>query len=141
MSELTPQILLVDDDPDDHFFMQTVVKEFSPEIKVHSVYNGAQAMDLLLKGEDSPEENYTPDLILTDLNMPLLSGLELLKELKKNSKLCNIPVFIISTSKNDKIESECLIHGALKYYLKPISTEDLKGIISEVLLASGLGTV
>ena len=131
MRETTPKILLVDDDPDDHFFMQTVIKEFSPVITMKSVYNGVQALEHLKQG-------FTADVILTDLNMPILSGLELLKELKKSPSLRNIPVFVISTSKNEKVESDCLNNGALKYYLKPISTEDLKHIIAEVLLTAGV---
>ena len=131
MRETTPKILLVDDDPDDHFFMQTVIREFNPSITMKSVYNGVQALEHLKQG-------FRADLILTDLNMPILSGLDLLKELKKNPGLKDIPVFVISTSKNEKVESDCLNHGALKYYLKPISTEDLKHILSEVLLTAGV---
>ncbi|MGZ3901666.1 MAG: response regulator [Bacteroidia bacterium] len=133
---MSPKILLVDDDQDDHFFMQTVIREFNHSISLKSVYNGVQALDLLLKKNN--DQDFIPDLILTDVNMPILNGLELLKELKKNPLLKNIPVFIISTSKNEKIESECLKNGALKYYLKPISTEDLKSIISEVFLTAGV---
>jgi CheY-like chemotaxis protein len=139
MRETTPKILLVDDDPDDHFFMETVIKEFNPLIEIRSVYNGVQALDFLDKKQGiHRDDDFFPDVILTDLNMPILNGIELLVELKKNPKLCEIPVFVISTSKNEKIEKECLTHGALKYYLKPISTADLKGIISEVLATAGI---
>lgn len=133
MREISPKILLVDDDPDDHFFMQTVIREFDPCINVKSVYNGVQALDVLTKLEGG-----LPDLILTDLNMPILSGFELLVELKNNPALKDIPVFIISTSKQPKLEKDCLDKGALKYYLKPISTNDLKSIMEDVFQLAGL---
>lgn len=136
MSESTPKILLVDDDQDDHFFMKIVIREFNPLLEIKSVFNGVQALDFL-KNQHS-QNNLLPDLILTDLNMPIMNGLELLVELKKNPALESIPVFVISTSKNDKVERECLSNGALKYYLKPITTEDLKHIISEVLVTAGI---
>lgn len=135
MIETTPKILLVDDDQDDHFFMKIVIREFNPLIEVKSVYNGVEALAFLTGDE---KESFVPDVILTDLNMPILNGIELLAELKKNKSLKNIPVFIISTSKNEKIEKECLSKGAVKYYLKPISTNDLKSIISEILNAAGI---
>ncbi len=134
MRDISPKILLVDDDPDDHFFMQSVINEFDPAIKVKSVSNGVEALDFLIKNED----DFHPDLILTDLNMPVLNGLDLLIELKKNKDLKSIPVFIISTSKQAKIEKECLDNGALKYYLKPISTNDLKTIIEDVFSLAGI---
>lgn len=133
MRENSPQILLVDDDPDDHFFMKAVIKEFDPSINVISVYNGIQALEYLKK-----EDHAHPDLILTDLNMPVLNGLELLKQLKDDNKLKKIPVFIISTSKQPKMETECLESGAMKYYLKPISTNDLKSIIDDVFELAGI---
>jgi CheY-like chemotaxis protein len=135
MSEMTPKILLVDDDQDDHFFMKTVIKEFNPLIQVKSVYNGVQAVNFLA---ETKQDTFIPDVILTDLNMPIMNGIELLIELKKNPAYKEIPVFIISTSKNEKVEKECMDNGAVKYYLKPISTCDLKSIISEILLTAGI---
>ncbi|MCW3075936.1 MAG: response regulator [Bacteroidetes bacterium] len=138
MRESAPKILLVDDDQDDHFFMKTVINEFNPYMEVRSVYNGVEALDFLLNKGDYINNDFAPDLILTDVNMPILNGLEFLKDLKKNPVLKDLPVFIISTSKNAQLEKEYIKHGAVKYYLKPISTSDLKGIISDVLVQSGL---
>lgn len=135
----SPKILLVDDDPDDHFFIESVINDFDSNIQIKSVYNGVQALDFL-RSSQSPLENesFYPDFILTDLNMPLLNGYELLIELKKDNQLKHIPVFIISTSKQPQIERDCMEHGALKYYLKPISANDLKSIIDDVLVITGI---
>ncbi|MCW3077388.1 MAG: response regulator receiver protein [Bacteroidetes bacterium] len=139
-------ILIVDDDIDEHFLIQTAIKEVDYKIHVLSVYNGVQGIDYLLKkGSYSNEEHVTPDIILTDLNMPLCNGIEFLRELKSHDSLKHIRVVVMSTSSDSKTKETCLSLGASEYIIKPIMTSVyagiIKGMISNYLLKSDITPV
>ncbi len=75
----------------------------------------------------------TFDIILTDINMPDINGLELLSFLKNHPNYCEIPVVIISTEKTDQDRKRGLALGADDYVTKPFRPEDLQSIIRRLL--------
>lgn len=126
-------ILVADDDVDDQFLIQQAVKETSPEHKLAAVHNGLQLMDFLLrKGKYLQEETFMPDLILLDINMPLLDGFEVLAMMRKDETLKNIPTYILSTSRSEQDMKRSLQLGASAFYSKPHQYAQLKGIIGEI---------
>lgn len=127
-------ILIVDDDVDEHFLIQTAIKEVDYKIHVLSVYNGAQGIDYLLKqGSYSSDEHLIPDIILTDLNMPLRNGLEFLRDVKSHDTLKEIQVVVMSTSSDPKTKETCLNLGAAEYIVKPVMTSVYSAIIKRMI--------
>lgn len=126
-------IVIADDDPDDQYMMHKATWEMNAQHKITSVYNGIQLMDYLQR--TGMYKNYTdplPDCIFLDLNMPLLSGTEALKRIKKNEQLAHLPVFILSTSKSAHEKENLLALGAHGFYTKTYEYNELKKIISAV---------
>ena len=108
-------ILLVEDNPPDVRMIQEIFNGFHTETKLYNVHNGVEALKFLNKKEKYQNE-ITPDLILLDLNIPLVDGFEVLKEIKNSENLRMIPTIILTTSKdkNDflkaqKLEADCFI--------------------------------
>lgn len=115
--------LQIDDDTDDcELFMEalTAVSESS----YIGINDPVEAFHKLLMQE------VKPDVIFLDLNMPVMSGLELLTEIKKQDALQQIPVIIFSTSQLEDIKREAKLLGAHDYISKPNNFNDLKQILS-----------
>lgn len=129
----TLNIIISDDDPDDQYFMHKAVWETNLQHKITSVYNGIQLMDYLQRtGMYKNCKDDPADCIFLDLNMPLLSGTEALKRIKRNTDLSNIPVFILSTSKSSNEKENLITLGAAGFYTKSNEYNGLKKIILEV---------
>jgi two-component system, chemotaxis family, chemotaxis protein CheY len=75
--------------------------------------------------------NFTVDLIVADINMPKLSGEDLIRKIKLNEKLKNIPVIIISSNENNVIKKELEELGILGFIQKPIKPENILSFIGE----------
>ena len=121
-------ILLTDDDKDDQqFIIETLVKKgFNGAIKIFE--NGAELTDYL----------YTTGLtdsviILLDLNMPLKSGYETLKEIKEHHRLKTIPVFIITCSQREEDKQYCLKTGCEQFFSKPNTVNQYNNIVDAIL--------
>ena len=80
--------------------------------------NGEEALGIL------ENTSNLPDIVLLDLNMPKISGIEFLKIIKQNDDLKHIPVIILTTSSNQKDLLECYKTGMSGYVLKPLKYED-----------------
>ena len=89
-------------------------------------------MDLLLQRNKYNKYDDIPDLILLDLNMPLMDGFEALKQIKSTPKLKDIPVYIISTSRSEKDKEMALKLGATGFYHKGASSQDIHKIMKLV---------
>jgi len=85
--------------------------------KITGAVNGKEALDYM--------ENNPVDLVLSDLQMPVMSGLELLKTVKENSKLKDIPFLVLTADSDPEKNQEALNLGALDYIVKPSSPDDL----------------
>ncbi|WP_456312359.1 response regulator [Pseudomonas shirazensis] len=124
-------ILLADDDTDDTEMFCEALADVNKDIICYCAENGNKALQILDKLEVKPK------LIFLDLNMPLMDGWQCLKILKKDANYQDIPVIMISTSshKNDMEKASDL--GAICYFVKPNSYEDLKYVLQS--LTSNLG--
>lgn len=108
-------ILLLEDDYVDALTIKRAFKELKLQNDLVIAQNGEEALEMLNEGM-----NPKPGIILLDINMPKMNGIEFLKELKTIKEYKNIPVIILTTSKDpdDKIESFDL--GIAGYITKPI---------------------
>jgi two-component system, chemotaxis family, chemotaxis protein CheY len=96
-----------------------------PEVQPIEVASGFEALKML------PQQTF--DIILTDINMPDINGLELLSFLKNHTNYKSIPVVIISTEKSDADRKRGLALGADDYLTKPFDPKDLQIIIRKLL--------
>ncbi|HRO42700.1 MAG TPA: response regulator [Flavipsychrobacter sp.] len=118
-------ILIAEDDADDRFLLRTAFEENGFTDRLHFVENGVEVIEYLNSINISEKGKNFPRFILLDLNMPKKDGREVLKELKQNLNLKNIPVIIFSTTNNEQEMRRCYELGANSYITKPNSFESL----------------
>lgn len=112
---LSYNILIVDDDPDDRDILLDSFQQIGVE-QVHSVASADAAISFL---QAIVDDRNLPKLIITDLNMPGISGHELLRALKGMRRYQHIPVIVCSTSASPLEAETCLASGAKDYITKP----------------------
>jgi len=115
-------ILLVEDDVVDIKTVQRAFRENHIVNPLFTVGNGQEALEFLRHEgrHEDPQNNPRPGIILLDLNMPVMNGLEFLKAVKADHELRSIPVVVLTTSKeeNDRVASYNL--GIAGYIVKPV---------------------
>lgn len=109
------KILVVDDKPS---MSQLLVRFLQNTYDVTTKADGLQAISWLQSG------NF-PDVILTDLQMPVMDGIELIKRVKESGYLNGIPIIVLSSQESSNIRVECLKLGAADYMMKPFNPEEL----------------
>jgi CheY-like chemotaxis protein len=105
-------ILFIDDDEIERLKFKKVCNEFNASNTILEAENGKQALALV------NENNPTFDLIISDLNMPVMDGFQFLAELKKNSTLKRIPIVIISSLDDKETIQQCYDLGISSYFNK-----------------------
>ncbi|MBL7929762.1 MAG: response regulator [Bacteroidia bacterium] len=123
-------ILLVDDDQVDVMNVQRAFKKNNIQNPLHVANNGMDAFDLLRGTEGRQKIIPTPRLILLDINMPRMNGIEFLRELRKDPVLRFISVIIMTTSNDDKDKFEAYNLNVAGYIVKPVSFEKFVNAVS-----------
>lgn len=124
-----PLIFLVDDDEDDRVFMaESFERTQAGELAFFS-----DGFSMLQKLETLPDYEL-PQVIVTDLNMPVMDGFELLQRLKKDVRYDSIAKIVFSTSRNPLNKERCLMAGATQYQIKPNSFAEFSSIMHKLLL-------
>jgi CheY-like chemotaxis protein len=116
------EILLIEDDPDHADLITNVLEEDNVKgIKAEVILkkDGEEAIDYF-----QCEMESSVSLIVLDLNLPKINGMDVLKFIKKNSKYYSIPVVVLSTSSDQKTIEEAYKNGANGYFIKPSCYED-----------------
>ena len=125
------EILLVEDNPGDVRLVQEAVKEFKVSNKLHVVGDGVAAMEYV-RGEGQYQERDLPDLILLDLNLPRMSGHEILAELKGDPDLRRIPVVVLSTSAEYRDLQQSYDLHANCYVTKPVDFDRFIEVVQAI---------
>ncbi|MCE3279182.1 MAG: two-component system response regulator [Bacteroidetes bacterium] len=120
-------IFSVDDDKDERFFIKEAFMDFVDEEQLRFFTNGLEVIDALAEGK------VMPDVIMMDLNMPLMNGREALEIIKKNPVWKDIPVVIFSTSNYELDVAKCMAAGAKKYICKPASMMEYPKIFNNLI--------
>ncbi len=130
----TIHILLVEDNPNDAELTIRALKKKHVANRIHVAEDGAQALDILFaRGQYAQRENSTPPkLVLLDLKLPKVSGLEVLKELKSDERTKKIPVVIVTSSREDPDIKEAYALGANSYVVKPVDFEQFMEAMSNL---------
>jgi CheY-like chemotaxis protein len=122
-----PTILMAEDDPDDRLLVKDALERAHIPNRLFFVEDGEELMDYLLGGEK--EETPRPDLILLDLNMPRKDGREALREIKRSPDLRQIPIVVLTTSREEEDITHSYEMGAGSYIVKPVGFESLVRVV------------
>jgi len=125
-------ILLVEDNGADAYLLTEIFTRHSPGAEIHWVTDGHAALDYVLR-QDKYRDAPRPDLILLDLNMPRISGYEVLKEMKMNPSVENIPVIILTTSRDPLDHTQCKTLGADICLSKPHGLREYEEIVKRMI--------
>jgi len=124
------EVLLVDDNPGDVRLTQEALKEGRVAINLRVANHGLEALEILRP--KSGGMRYVPDLILLDLNMPVMDGRQLLQIIKADEGLRCIPVVVLTTSEAEKdILSAYELHANC-YIVKPVEFERFMEIVKSI---------
>jgi len=125
------RILLADDNEDDIAIALRAFKRSKLENEVYVVRNGEEVIDYLFRqGVYQDKEKYPqPQLLLLDINMPKLNGLEVLQRLVHDPDLKRLRVVMLTSSKNEEDVVSSYNNGACAYLSKPVEFEDFLGVI------------
>lgn len=122
-------ILLVEDDRVDQITVKRALKDINVTNLLVVVNNGEEALEFL-----KDEKNEKPGIILLDLNMPKMNGLEFLKVAKQDNSLKRIPVVVLTTSKQDQDKIESFNLGVAGYMVKPVDYIQFVDVIKTINL-------
>ena len=122
---MTRSILFVEDDETDRFFLKLSLSESNLDIDASYCSSGAEALDRLRTHD-------APGLIITDLSMPEMDGLELTETLKSDKAFSAIPVLMLSTSNDERDVRRFYEKAGNAYIRKPDSPDGYERVLSEI---------
>nr|MBC7612728.1 response regulator [Pseudopedobacter sp.] len=128
------EILFVEDSEDDAMLTIRALTKSGCVNKLLHVKDGAEALDFIFcKGlYASRKSKEYPKLILLDLKMPKVNGMEVLEKIKSDPDLKSIPVVILTSSKEDPDIKKCYALGANSYIVKPVDSDNFFSAIKEI---------
>jgi len=120
-------IFLIDDDEDDHFLFKAALESINPAMLCQTAINGKIGLEKLRNSD------VLPDIIFIDLNMPAMSGLDFLVQIKKEEKLSHLPVGIFSTSNLMRDNEMAKKFGARFFFTKPNDFQEFCKKLQQIL--------
>ena len=132
--EIAAEIILVEDNSSDADLIKRALNKNNVANKILHLKDGQEVLQYLFgegqwKGRTTAN---TPKVILLDLKMPKVSGIEVLKKIKSNDETRSIPVVILTSSKEDPDIKECYKLGVNSYVVKPVGFEDFSRTVAQL---------
>jgi CheY-like chemotaxis protein len=126
-------ILIAEDDPKDLELLQTSLAELNLSNPVIAVRDGAEALDFLYKrGAYEGSGLWHPAVVLLDIKMPKVDGIQVLKKIKSDENLRRIPVVMLTSSREESDLMTCYELGSNAYVVKPMKFGDFATAIRDV---------
>ena len=126
-------ILLAEDDPKDVELMLTALREYNLANMVVVARDGAEALDYLYsQGQFAGRPAGHPIVVLLDLKMPRVDGLEVLRQVKRDSVLKTIPVVVLTSSRQDQDVVESYNLGVNAYVVKPVAFDEFVKVVKQI---------
>ncbi|MBI3220094.1 MAG: response regulator [Bacteroidetes bacterium] len=127
------EILLIEDNHADAELTIRALNKKNLTNQIVRLENGAEALDYLFgEGSYHGKSNALPKIILLDLNMPKVGGLEVLKRIKSEEKTKKIPVVILTSSKEDPDIATCYALGANSFIVKPVEFDKFVKSVEDI---------
>lgn len=127
-----PRVLVVEDNPVDVQILQHAFSTAEVALEIDVADDGESAMDLLQKQSQSAQTPL-PGLVILDLNLPKMSGLEVLREMRNNQRLKRIPVVVMSSSRSERDVNSAYDSGANLYVRKPNDLDNVERLIQAIV--------
>jgi len=125
MTEKKPRILIAEDFEENRIALKLILKHTGFE--VIEAEDGQQAIEAVRR------EN--PDLVLMDVTLPVIDGLQATREIRRDEKFERLPIIIVSAHDSDEIRRQATEAGGSEYISKPVEIEELKRLIEGCLTA------
>ena len=127
------RILIVEDDPNDVELTLTALADYNLANEVVVTRDGQQALDYLhCRGEFSTRANGNPAVMLLDLKLPKIGGLEVLQQIKSDERLKMIPVVVLTSSNEEKDMMRSYSLGVNAYVVKPVDFHEFVNAVKEL---------
>lgn len=132
MAELR-RILFVEDDPHDQELALVALGEYNLANEVVVVHDGEEALDYLYcRGDYKMRFAGDPAVVLLDLKLPKVNGLEVLRQIKGDEQLRDIPVVVLTSSREDTDLAECYNLGVNAYVVKPVDFQQFVQAVKQI---------
>lgn len=132
MTELR-RILFVEDDPHDQELALMALAEYNLANEVIVVHDGEEALDYLYcRGDYKMRLAGNPAVVLLDLKLPKVNGLEVLRQMKSDEQLKDIPVVVLTSSREDTDLAECYKLGVNAYVVKPVDFQQFVHAVKQI---------
>jgi chemosensory pili system protein ChpA (sensor histidine kinase/response regulator) len=123
LSKRKPRILVVDDSISIRKYVQRFLDRVGYDVEVAP--DGMEALNIMGKSKF--------DAVISDLEMPVMHGYDLMAEMKRNPALANIPVVVLTSRAGDKHRQKAIEMGAQDYLVKPFEEQEMLGVLKKVL--------
>jgi two-component system, response regulator len=134
MNDNHVQILLVEDNPNDIKLALHAFKTHHLANHVHVVRDGAEALEFIFATERYAARNIadSPKVILLDLKLPLVDGIEVLRRIKADERTCMIPVVVMTASKEERDKVDSYQLGVNSYIVKPVNFDQFTEAVRQL---------
>ena len=128
------EVLLVEDSPSDAELTMRALKKRNLANKLFHAKDGAEALDFVFAQGPFVHRRVEngPKVVLLDLKLPKIDGLEVLRRIKSDERTRKIPVVVMTSSREDKDLATCYENGVNGYVVKPVEFEDFSRAVSEL---------
>jgi len=135
MQENPIEIIIIEDNPRDVEMTLRALKARNLANKVHVLRDGAEALDYIMNHVDcrsGQAEQHCPKVILLDLKLPKVDGLEVLKRIRSDERTKSVPVVILTSSNEDRERIASYQLGVNSYVVKPVNFDDFARAVTEI---------
>ena len=128
------EIVLVEDNPNDAELITRALKKHNLANKITLLKDGAEALDFLLgqNGSGGKDLAVNPRVVLLDLKLPKVNGIEVLQRLKSDKRTKDVPVVVLTSSKEDRDVKDAYALGVNSYVTKPIRFDEFAKTVAEL---------
>ncbi len=135
MKKMTFEIILVEDNPADVEMTLSALKDHNLANKVHVLKDGAEALSYIMNNVDcrpGKADEHCPKVILLDLKLPKIDGLEVLRRIRSDERTKSVPVVILTSSNEERDRIEGYKLGVNSYVVKPVDFAEFARAVKEI---------